>query len=70
MTLTNLNQETAGYITGLNSYKESNLNRKNLNPEAFRDANSQRISLNLKQEYENGISLLSPFFRKNDMQVY
>ena len=68
MTLTNLNQETAGYITGLNSYKESNLNRKNLNPEAFRDANSQRISLNLKQEYENGISLLSPFFRKNDMQ--
>ena len=68
MTLTNLNQETAGYITGLNSYKESNLNRKNLNPEAFRDANSQRISLNLKREYENGISLLSPFFRKNDMQ--
>ena len=68
MTLTNLNQETAGYITGLNSYKESNLNRKNLNPEAFRDANSQRMSLNLKREYENGISLLSPFFRKNDMQ--
>ena len=68
MTLTNLNQETAGYITGLNSYKESNLNRKNLNPEAFRDANSQRMSLNLKQEYENGISILSPFFRKNDMQ--
>jgi len=67
MTLTNLNQETAGYITGLNSYKESNLNRKNLNPEAFRDANSQRISLNLKREEENGISLLSPFIRKNDM---
>ena len=67
MTLTNLNQETAGYITGLNSYKESNLNRKNLNPEAFRDANSQRISLNLKREEENGISILSPFIRKNDM---
>ena len=67
MTLTNLNQETAGYITGLNSYKESNLNRKNLNPEAFRDANSQRISLNLKREEENGISLISPFIRKNDM---
>ena len=67
MTLTNLNQETAGYITGLNSYKDSSLNRKNLNPEAFRDANSQRISLNLKREEENGISLLSPFIRKNDM---
>ena len=67
MTLTNLNQETAGYITGLNSYKDSSLNRTNLNPEAFRDANSQRISLNLKREEENGISLLSPFIRKNDM---
>ena len=67
MTLTNLNQETAGYITGLNSYKDSSLNRKNLNPEAFRDANSQRISLSLKREEENGISILSPFIRKNDM---
>jgi len=68
MTLTNLNQETAGYITGLNSYKDSNLNRKNLNPEAFRDANSQRLSLSLKRDEENGISMLSPYIRKNDMQ--
>ena len=68
MTLTNLNQETAGYITGLNSYKDSSLNRKNLNPEAFRDADSQRLSLSLKREEENGISILSPYIRKNDMQ--
>ena len=68
ITLTNLNQETAGYITGLNSYKDSNLNRKNLNPEAFRDANSQRLSLNLKRDEENGISILSPYIRNNDMQ--
>ena len=68
ITLTNLNQETAGYITGLKSYKDSSLNRKNLNPEAFRDANSQRVSLNLKREEKNGISILSPFIRKNDMQ--
>ena len=68
MTLTNLNQETAGYITGLNSYKDSTLNRKNLNPEAFRDANSQRLSLNLKRDEENGISILSPYIRNNDMQ--
>ena len=68
MTLTNLNQETAGYITGLNSYKDSSLNRKNLNPEAFRDANSQRLSLSLKREEENGIALISPYIRKNDMK--
>ena len=68
ITLTNLNQETAGYITGLNSYKDSNLNRRNLNPEAFRDANSQRLSLSLTRDEENGISILSPYIRKNDMQ--
>ena len=68
MTLTNLNQETAGYITGLDSYKESNLNRKNLNPEAFRDAYSQRLSLSLKRQEENGISIITPYFRKNDME--
>ena len=68
VTLTNLNQETAGYITGLNSYKDSSLNRKNLNPEAFRDANSQRLSLSLKREEENGIALISPYIRKNDMK--
>ena len=68
MTLTNLNQETAGYITGVNSYKDSSLNRRNLNAEAFRDANSQRLSLSLKREEENEISILSPYIRKNDMQ--
>lgn len=68
ITLTNLNQETAGYITGIDSYKDSSLNRKNFNPEAFRDADSQRLSLNLKREEKNGLSTITPYLRRNDMK--
>jgi outer membrane receptor protein involved in Fe transport len=44
-----LNQETAGFIQGLNSYRNETLARSNPNPEAFRDASSARVSAH----YEN-----------------
>ena len=34
----NLNQETAGYIQGFESYRDEDLKRSNPNPEAYRDA--------------------------------
>jgi len=40
---TELDQETAGFIFGENAYEDPGLNRMNLNPEAFRDASSQRL---------------------------
>ena len=40
-----LDQDTAGFIVGQDSYKDPSLNRQNPNPEAFRDADSQRASL-------------------------
>ena len=40
---TDLDQETAGFIFGENAYEDPDLNRRNLNPEAFRDASSQRL---------------------------
>ncbi len=39
-----LNQETAGFIQGFNSYRDETLARSNPNPEAFRDASSARVS--------------------------
>lgn len=39
-----LNQETAGFIQGFNSYRDEALARSNPNPEAFRDASSARIA--------------------------
>ena len=40
---TDLDQETAGFIFGEDAYKDPDLNRTNPNPEAFRDASSQRL---------------------------
>jgi len=39
-----LNQETAGFIQGLDSYRNAALARSNPNPEAFRDASSARVA--------------------------
>jgi len=39
-----LNQETAGFIQGYNSYLDEDLAKTNPNPEAFRDASSARVS--------------------------
>ena len=65
---TNLNQETAGYIYGLDSYKSPLEVRKNTNPEAFRDARSSRGSLRLFRSIEDGYQSLSPYIRKNSMR--
>lgn len=39
-----LNQETAGFIRGLDAYRNTALSRSNANPEAFRDAWSARLA--------------------------
>ena len=39
-----LNQETAGFIQGYNSYLDEDLAKTNPNPESFRDASSARVS--------------------------
>jgi outer membrane receptor protein involved in Fe transport len=41
-----LNQETAGFIQGYNSYLDEDIARTNPNPESFRDASSVRASAN------------------------
>jgi outer membrane receptor protein involved in Fe transport len=41
---TRLDQDTAGFIRGLNAYRDTVLRRSNPNPEAFRDADSLRMS--------------------------
>ena len=38
-----LNQDTAGFITGLDAYKDDSLARSNPNPEAYRDAYALRL---------------------------
>jgi outer membrane receptor protein involved in Fe transport len=44
-----LNQETAGFITGYESYLDEDIARTNPNPESFRDASSARLSAHFEQ---------------------
>ncbi|GLX80610.1 TonB-dependent receptor [Thalassotalea eurytherma] len=65
ITATNLNQETAGYIVGKNSYKDRELSKSNPNPEAYRDAKAFRISQ--RYDFNNGL-MITPFARYSDME--
>ena len=44
-----LNQETAGFITGYESYLDEDIARTNPNPEAYRDASSARLSAHFEK---------------------
>lgn len=45
-----LNQETAGFIQGYDSYKDEDIAKSNPNPEAFRDASSARVSAHFERD--------------------
>ena len=45
-----LNQETAGFIQGYNSYRDEDIAKSNPNPEAFRDAWSARVSAQYERD--------------------
>lgn len=65
--VTNLNQETAGFIQGDDAYKDDDLKRFNPNPEAFRDSRTYRVSSRLEWELDNGGIAVTPYYRKTDM---
>lgn len=67
--MTNLNQETAGFITGEHAYRDSARKRENPNPEAYRDVRSQR--LHTRFEYaEDDVThwVITPYVRNTEMQ--
>ncbi len=65
-----LNQETAGFIQGYNSYREEAIARSNPNPEAFRDASSARVSGHFARDgvfNEDGRLELAGIYRRSRM---
>ncbi|MES3006947.1 MAG: TonB-dependent receptor [Pseudomonadota bacterium] len=67
-TVTNLNQETAGYVELKDSYKNDNLRDTNPNPEAYRDNQSMRVWTRVTKELANGWELVAtPYYRKTDL---
>ncbi len=69
LSLTNLNQETAGYVTGTDAYKDSDLKDTNPNPEAYRDAQSLRLATRIDyNSSENQRWSVTPYLRYADMK--
>ena len=66
---TNLNQETAGYITGFKAYEDEGRSRTNPNPEAYRDAKATRLSTEWERQLTDTSTFkLTPYFRHTEME--
>jgi len=66
--ITNLNQETAGYVVGLDSYRDETLRRTNPNPEAYRNNNTVRAWTRISYTLDSGWDvILTPYYRKADL---
>ena len=69
LVVTNLNQETAGFISGFEVYKDAALKRQNPNPEAFRDSQSMRVYSQISYVENDTTSFsITPYIRSTDMQ--
>jgi outer membrane receptor protein involved in Fe transport len=68
ISVSNLNQETAGFIKGDDAYKDEALKKSNPNPEAFRDARSARLYSRWSQSGKEGSNLtITPYLRWTNM---
>jgi outer membrane receptor protein involved in Fe transport len=64
----NLNQDTAGYITGYKSYRDNDVRKSNPNPNAYRDAWSVRWYAAASHDLDDRNTItITPYIRANDM---
>ncbi|MBL4827028.1 MAG: TonB-dependent receptor, partial [Spongiibacteraceae bacterium] len=64
ISLSNLNQETAGYVLGTDAYKNSDNNKQNPNPDAYRESQSARIQTRIEKRLgNNGLIIVTPYAR-------
>jgi len=68
LTATDLDQETAGFIFGKDAYRDPSVNRSNLNPEAFREASSERFYGIWQRSGKRVDADIRPYLRHNDMR--
>jgi len=65
LAMTNLNQETSGFVQGDDAYRDAALKTANPNPEAFRDVRSLRLISDWQAS--QGDLRFTPYFRWTDM---
>ena len=68
VSLSQLQQETGGYVRGYRAYADSELRRSNPNPEAYRDADSIRASSHWLREVGDRSISISPYVRRSKME--
>lgn len=67
--ISNLRQETAGYITGTDAWRDDSLRDANSDPDAYRDASSLRYHGNVSyRPDENSLFVVTPYLRSNEME--
>lgn len=64
----NLNQETAGFIRGFESYEDSSLRETNPNPEAYRDSWSLRAYSRWERDLGANELTVTPYLRRTGME--
>ena len=57
----NLNQETAGFIQGVDAYKDEDIAKTNPNPEAYRDATAVRANVRFETDIGQDKLVITPF---------
>ena len=73
LSVSDLEQETAGFIIGLNSYLDENIAQSNANPEAYRNASATRLWVKLSGDMQLKLSTepvkwqVTPYVRDQDM---
>ena len=67
LTVTRLDQETAGFVVGPDSYRDPDLREQNLDPEAFRKTDALRAWARLSRQTEYGELTVTPYLRSTDM---
>lgn len=69
VSLTNLNQETAGFVQGFEAFKDEQLRTANPNPEAYRDTQSVNAYSRWRQDLSaSQYWQITPYFRYHDME--
>ena len=66
-TMINLNQETAGYVAGTDSFESSTLRDTNPNPEAYRDSVNGRVWTTITKQIDDWEVVMTPYFREVNM---
>lgn len=70
LSYTNLDQKTAGFIEGFESYKDEEIAQQNFDPDAFRKARSFRLWSKAQWQTEQDVLTITPYVRNQSMTFF